>query len=237
MGFLAVKNKKIYVFNNESEKNKLINKHFLEDLKLFKDNERENALKWAKINKVTGFLWTYEMENLEYIENLKKEEHTCVTISTKSDDNFLFLLNDVFYIWTLKYLRYDKDKDKLILEVYKDSDNHIEENFEESIERYAKDTNTFLEIACIKYFKEFKRQTKVYPWKKIEERKFKQDEDMICFYNACEEIISNKNIFFTKNIKKLEIKDSDIDNILVTTLPRTIKNETILKTIKNHIWL
>lgn len=72
MGFLAVKNKKIYVFNNESEKNKLINKHFLEDLKLFKDNERENALKWAKINKVTGFLWTYEMENLEYIENLKK---------------------------------------------------------------------------------------------------------------------------------------------------------------------
>ncbi|WP_286078145.1 hypothetical protein, partial [Thomasclavelia cocleata] len=133
MGFLAVKNKKIYVFNNESEKNKLINKHFLEDLKLFKDNERENALKWAKINKVTGFLWTYEMENLEYIENLKKEEHTCVTISTKSDDNFLFLLNDVFYIWTLKYLRYDKDKDKLILEVYKDSDNHIEENFVESI--------------------------------------------------------------------------------------------------------
>lgn len=256
MGFIAVKNKKICPFNNDDEKLDILEFFYDEqcrgEVEIFNNDELEKALNFANVKKISGYALFSNMSNYKKLNKMKRSGFVGKTpdrenryynlyISKNHGECFSFIINDIYYLNTNKYLVWE-DMDLLIKE-YSGPKEEVVKNFENSIEDYAKQTYQDIKTATYQYLITMKRLLGRYPWSILEKGKFKKIDDKIEFseiFKVTGTIVEKDKIILKKYIRRenIQVADSEICEISETynEIERQILNEDILDVLRTVNW-
>lgn len=235
--FFSSKEKGICAFNNYKEQRELMDLFNKEKIKIFLNEEKEEAIRFAETNKVFGFLLEQELLNLKYLNKLKYQQCYAVNILSKEKD-FCVILNDIYYVSTKERILWQRNKKSFWAYTYYGHEDYFVEDLEQNIINYATETMQSIEDATANYFGNFKLIYHHYPWDILSATNIKQIDDKIEFRLVSDTIAKDgdelKLIMKKSNVR---ICDEDIISVSVRDIPRRIKNEAIVDVIRNNLWL
>lgn len=237
MGLLVVKNKGIYIFNNNEEKEELIDilNPSISDYKILNDNKKSliYAKEWSGVNKIIGFRLNNNVDNFQVLTNLKKENVSFVKIKT-AKEKFIFPLNSFYVLNTEKRLVYNNITNKIEIVDFLGSQIYMMENLIKCIKDFAKiQEKTFLE-AGVDYFEFFKKSLKYDSFKKYHNECFCKIGNDIMFTITGDELIfkEKSGIVFKNSMYNKQISNDDILNIEEIYPVEIISDPQIIKIIK-----
>lgn len=237
MGLLVVKNKGIYIFNNNEEKEELLDilRPQISNYKILNDNKESlrYAKEWTGVNEIIGFRLNNNIDNFQVLTNLKKENVSFVRIKT-AKEKFIFPLNSFYVLNTEKRLVYNNITKKIDIVDFLGSKVYMMENLVKCIKDFAKiQEKPFLE-AGVDYFEFFKKNLKYDSFKKYHNECFCKIGNDIMFTITGDELIfkEKSGIVFRNSTYNKQISNDDILDIEEIYPVEMISDPQIIKIIK-----
>lgn len=237
---LATDNNLCY-YNNKQEKEELLKLLNLQNYKVFSNNDIKKATNYAKTEKIYGFK-TDEMTPLEIFQDLKDEGIKLASFKTKSGENKIVILNDIYVLNTKKYIDFNPSFIHIVRKVLQGkTPKDVMENITQQIKDYAIYHKIPLDKAAYQYFFNFERNYKQYPWARYDKWNICHSEDLeyLIFEHICEKIFVKDSYSYSYHLdfKKYEsnykIKENDILDIKEVSFPLIFDDPEILKSIEH----
>lgn len=231
-GFVAVKNNRVCIFNDCEEQAELMNIFKNEKIKTFSENEKEEALKWTGVNKISGFKIEYLMESLSNLQDLKNKNKCGIEITTLRGEKYNIMLNKAYYLQTKKMMYWNNEINAFRSYDFKDNDKELVNAFEYYIINFAMSSKKPISQAAKIYFKVYKDLFGFFPFKSVNEDTFSQVKDNIVFRGVCDSFdMCDNTVVKTNYMPILSIKDDEVLSIEEIKIPRQIEHFVILDTI------
>lgn len=232
---LATKNK-IFVYNNLDEKEELEKIFSNKIYKIFSNEDKEKAKKFANTEKIIGFI-TDEMDVFDIFCDLKTSGVNIASFEFK-DKLYNIVLNDAYFLSTNKRLDYDDRKKCFRETVYKGKQENAIKDLYERIRYYSSKTKTPTRKAIKIYFENFYKLHKYHMWNGVAESFLVKTSDLITLNEICygleiKELLDDNLCLSIKKMTNLyDCEMSDISKIREKEIPLEIKHKLVLEVIK-----
>ena len=236
MGVIAIKQKAVYIYNNEEERKNIFSRYNPKpyEYMFFGDNKHaiKEALGWAETDKIIGMKVVSEMNNLSTLNMAKKNNVSAVKIST-IDNEFLIVINSFYFLNTNIRLEYDDKSEKLRPIIYTGKRENAMKDLESRIYNYGLKTSKFFDSAAVSYFLDFNKILGFIPIRLFSEKRFSRYGNEIIFSSVFEDFsFIEKEGLIIKNFRgNKKLYDEDIYNIEGYFIPEKYSNDKILNTI------
>lgn len=244
---LGVRDNGVFIVNDDDEELETIMRFPGCLMMFFKESEKNEALEWAGVTRVSGFKKTDAEEiktstsSSNFIKSLEKfrnKGYAYAELTLTNNEKFFILLGNIVYLSTKINLVYSYHKDELVSDVGTEflSGNYLEERIKEYYD-FSKTKLTLDECTrnYIEKFVEVADSNIAYSIKKPE---ISVENDMIMISETFSKIEKdpkdNEKYEFTKDNNDVMIKESNIMMIKPFKFKHEILNEDIIEVLKEY---
>lgn len=247
---LAIKNKIACYYNSEEERNEILDLFSDKSgitYNIFENNDKNKALYYANVSKITGFLLERK-DPFKELSMLKDKGIELVSFKVKGE-SYCVILNDIYYPRSEYRLKYDKIHDSFFCSKFNGNLRDTSNDLCNNILDYQKQKGSmFLRTAVLNYNMAYRKEYGENFWKCVTADKFfnfeldKDHESILfkCIGKRLENPIISLSEYYCQledKQKDVEIKKDDITNIREVPVFLSIKNEEIKSLIKDNLYI